>query len=74
MEISFIVPTKFDEVYLDRLYKGLASRFRFNDIKVNKKDDVIIIRFTRGSSLIHTNEVDCAISNYVNGFFAAIGH
>ncbi len=67
MNLSFIVPDKFDETHLDKLFKGMSSRFRFNAIQINQKDNVIIIGFTQGNTKMGDH-----ISDYVNGFFDAI--
>jgi len=68
MQISFIVPEKFDETHSDRLYKGMCSRFRFNNIDFHIVNDVLTLKYTATDNKKFVND----ISNYVNGFFAAI--
>lgn len=68
MTLSFIAPPKFDETHLDKLFKGIAARFRFYSIKINQKDEVIIINWNNSG----INSIQNSISDYVNGFFAAI--
>lgn len=65
-ELQFLKPNGFDEVHADKLFKGLDSRFRFNQIKLDVGDRFITISYTCGHDIINH------LSDYINGFFDSI--
>ena len=65
-KINFWIPPNFNKVHLDKLYKGMKSRFRFGQIDIHQKDDVISIGFCGG------DDMPDRLSDYFNGFYAAI--
>lgn len=70
--ISFIAPEKFDETHLDKLFKGLVRRFRFAGIKVYQSSkNLNEINICFNDTVMHSCRMN-NISDYVNGFFAAI--